>query len=81
LPTPYFGASCFDDSYDLVTGDNRQRPGFEVALDNLEVCAADSACLDPQEEFARAGCRVGRCARDQRRLLDSGRRFDQHCAH
>src|SRR6185437_1155532 len=71
------GAEASDDADDLVAGYQRQRRVGQLAVDDVEVGPADAARLDPDEELARAGNRIGPDLEDQWRLGAA----QNHCLH
>lgn len=51
-------ADRLDAAHGLVPGHDRQAPRLEVALDKLEVRAADGARGDAEEQLSRPGSRI-----------------------
>ena len=53
-------------AHDLVAGDQRQLGVRQLAVDDVQIGAADRAGLDPHQDLARAGDGVGEPGRAQR---------------
>ena len=53
------GADCIDPAYDLVAWDNRHYRVRQLAIDNMQVGAADAAGGDLDPYLARSGLPIG----------------------
>jgi hypothetical protein len=65
----------------LVARDQRQAPGRQVPLDDVEVGPADRAGGHADEQLARARHRVGQLGRLERPRPDRGLAAQQHRTH
>jgi len=69
------------DPDDLVSGDERELGERQVPFDDVQVSAADSACLDAQPNFIGTRNRRWQIQQLERVLLDRLRLGESHCPH
>jgi hypothetical protein len=81
LPTLDLRAHGDDSPHYLVPGNDGEAAGFQVALDQLQVGAADPAGRDPKGYLAGSRDRVGEFCRLQRRAVDGPRAAEKHGPH
>lgn len=81
LPIGHVRAGGLDSPDDLVPGDDRQRPGFEIAFDDVKIGAADATCMDANEHFVCCRRRDRYIPEPQRMGLDGGGSIEKHGSH
>jgi hypothetical protein len=69
------------DPDDLVAWDERKLRKRQVPFDDVQVSAADSACLDAQPNFIGTRNRRGQIEQFEGALLDRLRLGESHCPH
>jgi hypothetical protein len=74
-------AERLDATDDLVPGDDRQAPGCQVALRQLQVGAADTARRHAQQQLPLARLGHGQVAQRERRLRRRRGPLEQQRAH
>jgi hypothetical protein len=66
---------------DLMPGNDGQAPRRQVALDHVQIGAADPADADAKQHLAGAGTGFGKLAQHERRRLDRGLAIENPGAH
>ena len=64
-----------------MAGDHRPLGGRQIAFDDMKVCPADAADLDPQPNLTGPRLRSGKLYPGQRLRLDVGRLSKKHGMH
>lgn len=74
-------ATAFDDSSDLVAGNDGEAAGGEFPFDNVKVGSADTAVIDVDEDIVRPGFGDGDVGEDERGGFDGSRLGEKHGSH